>query len=183
MTNNAIENDWLLNTGRIGSQILRYFLLVVAALAGILSILAFIAGVVGVLSPETLANISDDPVELRESFGIAALMALLCFAVWLASKFFTLLSQIIATVGDGDPFIEENADRLHSMGMINLVICGISLAAAAGILIYTGVYDIIVEDLTFHISLDSLFIAILLFILARVFRHGAAMRADLEGTV
>lgn len=32
-------------------------------------------------------------------------------------------------------------------------------------------------------SLSSLFLSLTLFILARVFRHGAAMRDDLEGTV
>ena len=183
MTNAKIENDWLLKIGKIGSQILRYFLLVVAGLAGIVAILSLVAGLVGVFSPETFADMVDEPFELREAFGVAALMTLLSFAIWLGSKFFALLAQIIATVGDGDPFIEENANRLHAMGMINLIIFGISVTAATGILLYTGVFDEAVEDLTLEIAIDSLFVSILLFILARVFRHGAAMRADLEGTV
>ena len=32
-------------------------------------------------------------------------------------------------------------------------------------------------------DLDGLFIVLVLFILARIFRHGATMRDDLEGTV
>jgi hypothetical protein len=44
-----------------------------------------------------------------------------------------------------------------------------------------------VKEHTFTIDLDfsftGLLIALVLFILARVFRHGAEMRADLEGTV
>ena len=34
-----------------------------------------------------------------------------------------------------------------------------------------------------HMSLTGLAVGLVLFILARVFRQGAAMRADLEGTV
>ena len=41
------------------------------------------------------------------------------------------------------------------------------------------------EELTADIefSLTGVLLALVLFILARVFRHGAAMREDLEGTV
>ena len=35
----------------------------------------------------------------------------------------------------------------------------------------------------FGITLDGILLAVILFILARVFRQGAAMREDLEGTV
>jgi len=34
-----------------------------------------------------------------------------------------------------------------------------------------------------HMSLTGLLVGLVLLILARVFRHGAAMREDLEGTV
>jgi hypothetical protein len=38
-------------------------------------------------------------------------------------------------------------------------------------------------DFDFGVSLGGLLLALTLFILARVFRQGAAMREDLEGTV
>ncbi|UUX98999.1 hypothetical protein [Sphingomonas sp. J315] len=46
---------------------------------------------------------------------------------------------------------------------------------------------VIAEHLGTHsgvdMSFDSLVLALVLFILARVFRHGTALRDDLEGTV
>jgi len=38
-------------------------------------------------------------------------------------------------------------------------------------------------DLEFDLDMTGVLLVLILFILARVFRHGAAMRADLEGTV
>ena len=183
MKNATLENDWVLKTGKIVSKITRVFLLCIAIVAGLIALLALLAGTAGAISPELIRGVTDDPFTVSEALGLCGLMILLSFALWLSSRFFALLSQIIETVGDGDPFIEDNADRLQSMGVINLMLCGLSLVAAGGILAFTKVYDVIVEDLTFDMSLESLFLALLLFILARVFRHGAAMRADLEGTV
>lgn len=183
MDNSMLENDWVLKAGKVGSKIARVVLLCIAIVAGLVGMAALVAGTAGAISPELVRNVSEDPFAVSEAFGLAGLMAVLAVALWLSSRFFALLSQIIQTVGDGDPFIEENANRLTSMGVINLVLCGLSLVAAGGIFAFTKVYDVIVEDLTLDVAIESLFLALLLFILARVFRHGAAMRANLEGTV
>lgn len=183
MNHTVLENDWLLRLSRLGFLSLRYFLLGLAAVMGLVGALSLLAGIVGLVAPDLLAKLSDNPFELREALGMGALLTLLCFGLWMGSRYFALLAEIIGTVGEGDPFAAANADQLHAMAMINVVIAGISLAAAVGVLIVNRVWNVLVEELIGHIALDSFTLAILLFILARVFRKGTEMRADPEGTV
>lgn len=91
------------------------------------------------------------------------------------------LSHMVATVGTGDPFQPENADRLSKMAWLTvaLQICMFVLAP-----LVSKIAEGIGEkgggvDLTF----DGLLLALVLFVLARVFRRGTQMRDDLEGTV
>lgn len=110
--------------------------------------------------------------------GLATVVALFIF--------FGKLRAIIGTVGDGDPFQPANADRLSMMGWLMLGVQLIMFPAAA-LGVYLARFADEVEDM--HLSVDGGFdltgilLVIILFILARVFRHGAAMRDDLEGTV
>ena len=107
--------------------------------------------------------------------GIAMLAA--------AFRFVQLLGRIIGTVGEGDPFVPENADRLSRMGWITvgLQLAAIPMTAFASIL---GQYFPETHiEIDAGVSLNGVVLAIVLFILARVFRQGAAMREDLEGTV
>ena len=96
--------------------------------------------------------------------------------------FFTLnLSRIVATVGTGDPFQPENADRLDRMAWL-------TLATQACLLVLAPVVGMIATRLDelrgdFDLSLEGFVMALVLFILARVFRRGTQMRDDLEGTV
>lgn len=116
------------------------------------------------------------------TLGLVIAGAALCAAMLTLYLFFVLnLSRIVATVGAGDPFQPENADRLDKMAWLTLALQGCMLVFAP---LVAMIADRIGEpgggiDLSF----DSLILALVLFILARVFRHGAAMRADLEGTV
>ena len=183
MTSHTLENDWVLKSGRAGALILRYLLLAVAILAAIISVLMLIAGIASALSPALAERIGEQDLQYREVLGVSAILAALAVGLWISARFFALLAQIVETVGEGDPFVAANADRLRSMGMISLWIFAISLVAGLAVFAYTRVFDETVEDLTIYASIESLFVAILLFILARVFRHGAAMREDLEGTV
>lgn len=101
----------------------------------------------------------------------------------IAFHFFQLLGRIIDTVGANNPFNIENADRLTRMGWIALAFQLASFPIAA-LVAYLG--DLVpMEDLSvdFEFSLTGILLAILLFILARIFRHGDEMRSDLEGTV
>lgn len=100
--------------------------------------------------------------------------------------FFGNLRKIIGTVGEGDPFAPANANRLSQMGWL---ILGVQLAVfpATALGIQLAQFADELEDVNFTIDggfdLTGILIVVLLFILARVFKHGAAMREDLEGTV
>jgi hypothetical protein len=101
--------------------------------------------------------------------------------------FFGKLRAIINTVGKGDPFAPTNAERLSRMAWLMLageVLLWPAAFLAGEIAEWASKYD----DFDLNVggdgfSLTGILMALLLFILARVFRHGAAMREDLEGTV
>ena len=123
---------------------------------------------------------------------IAAIMAIGFSIVAMLFVFFGKLRRIIRTVGEGDPFQPANATRLSVMAwlMLGTQIVMIPAAAIAMNLARDAekMKDAGAENV--HISLNGggfdmtgLLLVIILFILARVFRHGAAMREDLEGTV
>ena len=96
--------------------------------------------------------------------------------------FFTLnLSRIVATVGTGDPFQPENADRLDRMAWLTLAIQGCMLLLAPLVGIVASRIDEVRSE--FDLSLNGFLLALVLFILARVFRHGTQLRDDLQGTV
>lgn len=116
--------------------------------------------------------------------GIAALLAA---AVW----FLVLLRRIVLSVGEGDPFIPVNAERLSRMGWLVLAGQIASIPVGAMVLWIASVVedspaaDHAHADLhsDFGFSFGSLLLMLVLFILARVFRRGAEMREELEGTV
>ena len=113
---------------------------------------------------------------------LVAVFAMLALALY----FVVLLLRIVRSVKDGDPFIEDNAERLYRMGWVAL--------ASQIVMIPLGLISVWIADITkdvedvhvdteFGLSLEGILLTLILFILARVFRHGTAMREDLEGTV
>jgi Protein of unknown function (DUF2975) len=91
------------------------------------------------------------------------------------------LRLIIDTVRDGDPFVQINAQRLRQIGwvMVGVQLLGLPIAA----LVHTlgeHIKDMHTEG---GFPLNSLLAILLVFVLARVFEQGAAMREELEGTV
>ena len=97
---------------------------------------------------------------------------------------FLILDRLLAmvdTVRAGDPFVLPNARRLKQLAW-----CVLSLE---GIHILIGVVAAAVSteeqplDLKLEFGLTPWIAVLLLFVLAKVFEHGARMRADLEGTV
>lgn len=110
------------------------------------------------------------------------LLGFLCFAL-LGMAFLRHLKQMIDTVGAGDPFVAANAARLSRMGWIILAGQAIALPLEGISTWLRRMLTVDRFDLEIDISLEAILLAILLFILARVFRQGAAMRDDLEGTV
>jgi hypothetical protein len=91
------------------------------------------------------------------------------------------LYRIIGTVGEGDPFVPVNADRLRAMAWIAVAIHVVAVPMA----ILSNWVRHVTHAMRFEadLPLSGLFLALVLFILARVFREGTRMREDLEGTV
>src|SRR5687768_7324020 len=97
---------------------------------------------------------------------------------------FAILDRLIAmvdTVRAGDPFVLANARRLKQLAWFVLslevihIIVGVVAAAASS--------EAQPLDLKLEFGLTPWIAVLLLFVLAKVFEHGARMRADLEGTV
>lgn len=93
----------------------------------------------------------------------------------------TRLLAIVDTVGDGNPFVLENAARLQTIAwavvaleMLHFVVGGIVVLASTA-------SDKI--DVDWNFSISRWITILLLFVLARVFEQGARMREELEGTV
>ena len=111
--------------------------------------------------------------------GLLVCTACAMLLVWFFLKF---LDAIVNTVAAGDPFVPENADRLRNMGWLMLVI-QLVMAPAMAWLEWCLLTSLGQFGPDFHINGSGLLMVLTLFILARVFYHGAAMRQDLEGTV
>ncbi len=129
-------------------------------------------------------------IELAEGASVgtalAASIALLLIGAAItamAFHFFQLLGRIIDTVGNDDPFTADNAQRLSRMGWIALIF-QIATIPVGGLVIFLA-NNVPADNLSvdYDFSLTGLLLAVVLFILARIFRHGADMREDLEGTV
>ena len=102
----------------------------------------------------------------------------------LAFFFLRHLRRIVDSVSDGDPFVPINADRLRHMAWLAVAMQVVLIAITPTLLWF----DALPHKQNVHhgsngLSFAALVLAMLLFILARVFRVGTAMRDELEGTV
>ncbi len=115
-----------------------------------------------------------------EMTGLRLLM-LLGGAMAVATGFLlAALTQIIASAGEGDPFIAANAPRLRSIGWSLLAL---QLLDIPGDLLQKFFPSLGsgAPDVTF--SPGGWLAVLMVFVLSRVFAAGTAMRNDLEGTV
>ena len=110
--------------------------------------------------------------------GICLLIAL---AAFIGFRFLRELRRIIDTVAEGDPFIPDNAIRLQRMGWLALAIQ--LIAIPAGVLSGWASYLAHARYVDISFSFSGALLALILFVLARVFRKGSDMREELEGTV
>tara|TARA_B100000678_G_C18124879_1_gene468235 strand:+ start:173 stop:712 length:540 start_codon:yes stop_codon:yes gene_type:complete len=125
-----------------------------------------------------------DPGTISHGALFALVMALLAGSAGLLAlgvHFLRLLHRIVMSVTKGDPFAPVNADRLRHMAWTALAIQAGSLVMIFVVARFGSLTDRI--GIHSDVSLDGLLVALLLFVLARIFAHGAAMRDDLEGTV
>ncbi len=101
-------------------------------------------------------------------------------------RFFERLQKIIESVASQSVFEMANANHLKAMGWYFLASqAAVTLATAANLLWSAGAdeRELLENSIELFLTLPSYLIVVVLFILAEVFRHGAAMRDDLEGTV
>ena len=110
------------------------------------------------------------------SIAIRLVMLIGLLGIPLANLLLTRLLAMVATVGEGDPFIPENAQRLLMIArsLLGLQLLNLAMdAACAAFSLKFGPES----------SLEGWLAVLLLFVLARVFDYGTRLRADLAGTV
>ena len=177
--NSSFRDDPLLATAR---TFLSFLIgLLVLAMAGVVlampavviwrhEVLSEIAGKYGVLAhPDALI------------WSFVAIMAFGLAILFCGYRMLLLLRRIVDSLAEGDPFVPQNAERLRTMAWLTIAAQLIGVPAAVlGSWIAITLKNV---DFDFGVSLGGLLLALTLFILARVFRQGAAMREDLEGTV
>jgi hypothetical protein len=108
--------------------------------------------------------------------------ATLAKGVIVAALLFLILRRvrrIVDSAMSGDPFLPENALLLRQIGWLMLAINSVQIVyALASRLMLRGQSGIFLD-----IACFGLFATLLIFVLARVFKRGSEMRADLAGTV
>ena len=134
--------------------------------------------------PATLmASLARSGIRAEDLPRIAIMLALMIALAIVAFFFVRALRRIVATVSKGDPFVPDNADRLREMAWLALA-GQVVMIPLFGLIVW---FDAFPQQANIHYadnnSFGGLLLALLLFVLARVFRRGTEMRDDLEGTV
>ena len=113
-------------------------------------------------------------------FAFRLVVLIVAFVVPLAHVLLTRLRAMVATVTAGDPFVPANADRLKTIAwcLLGIQLCDLAFGFVA---LTVGTRSEALSGWTF--SLTGWLAVLLLFVLARVFDHGARLRDDLAGTV
>ena len=112
------------------------------------------------------------------SMAVGAGVICIAMIAWMC----LLTTRIVDSASHGDPFVTENADRLNHIGLLLLAIQVIGLAIDWALNMFP---DKIREHISigFDVSVEGILAALLIFVLAQIFRRGSEMRAELEGTV
>lgn len=183
MTMYAKPNDLLLLAGKVLTILMQGAL----ALGAIL--IAIAAPLMLIFNEKVSVAFAEKVGEVSGGTFIAITLGLMAIAFGIIAAafiFFGKLRAIIGSVGEGDPFAPENADRLNLMAWLLLGIQVLMIPAMGIGLMFAKWADSVENaEITIDAGLDieGILMVIVLFILARVFKHGAAMRDDLEGTV
>jgi hypothetical protein len=118
---------------------------------------------------------------VAQIMGLRAIAVLGLLAVPVTHVVLTRLLAIVETVSEGDPLIAENAARLQTIAwsILGLELLNVAVGTVAAAASSTE-HPI---DIEWSFSLTRWLTVLLLFVLARVFEHGARMREDLLGTI
>lgn len=135
---------------------------------------------------EILAELARAGAPDSAYWAVVAALVLIGGLMFVGLRFVLELLGVVRSVDQGDPFEPANARRLERMGWLTVggYALGLVLGAiAAWIGTVAGDAGPLDVDTDFDLGGGGILLILTLFILARVFRHGAAMREDLEGTV
>lgn len=117
----------------------------------------------------------------RVARGLQMMAALGVVTIPINAAILDRLLAMTDTVRAGDPFVIANASRLTQIAWCVLWLEVIHLTIGAIIkTISSGAQHL---DIDWTFSFTPLIAVLLIFVLAKVFEHGARMRAELEGTV
>ena len=116
---------------------------------------------------------------------IEAILAGVLVLLGLVEYFFLLLWRVLATVSQGDPFVPANSQRLGRMAWTALAgnIWAVVLTAYGSWFATFFPEEVSEADFEVDFGGGGVVLILVLFVLARVFRQGTEMRAELEGTV
>jgi hypothetical protein len=118
--------------------------------------------------------------EILGAGSMALGAGVICIA--LVAWMFLLTARIVDTASHGDPFVTQNADRLNHIGFLLLAIQVIGLAVDSALDMFPDkIRDHV--SIGFDVSATGILAALLIFVLAQIFRRGSEMRAELEATV
>lgn len=181
----SANSDPLLLAGKVLTIIMQMLM----GIAGVVLLLVLIG--VPALSLFGTDVVAEVATEFPDAgvFPMAVFIGLIAIALVLVAAafvFFDKLRRIIDTVGEGDPFAPVNAQRLGHMAWLLLGLQLLILPATGlGLMLAKWADEVENANVTvdFAPDIEGILMVVVLFILARVFKHGAAMRDDLEGTV
>jgi len=155
-------------------------LLIVLNIVSVFVLAAFFAASYAVEGPILAALAQDYPTISPIRQLQTARLAILITApmVPLAHLLLTRLRAIVGTVQAGDPFVAANARRLTTIAWVLLGIQVVDL----GYGVLSALADIASMP-GWSFSFTGWLAVLLLFVLARVFEHGARMRDELAATI
>lgn len=174
-------HDPVLNLTAGALRVIRWVILAFAALVMVMAALAAVLGLVapglGLTDPATKLAVDVTTSDIAPTVGLLGAAAVL---LYLFSLFLKSLRDLVLSVETGQPLTMINAGRLRFMGWLSLsiqilVVCMIPF----GLL---GDYPLFDVDTIVDLA-EGTIITGILFILARVFEHGARIQDELEGTV
>jgi len=147
-------------------------LLYATTLAGLLVFSFFIAG-----WPQRPLGFELTHAHPQVGNGLRAIVVIGILGAGIVHVVLRRLSAIVATVHEGDPFVLRNAGHLEAIawGVLALEVLRLAVGAIASAVWEPGRLG--------GFSPAPWLAVLLLFVLSGVFRQGARMRADLEGTV
>ena len=149
-----------------------------------------------VVRPElALEMLVGHPVGVFPSGALALMPGIIAVGLLMFVGIFYALKQlldIVDSVAAGDPFVSANADRLTRMAWVVLAVRVILPAVLANLQLKLQQLPMLADSILVIPATDKgitdsgdngIFLVLVLFVLARIFRRGAEMREDLEGTV